>query len=318
MNILNLGFGVQSTYLYLASCLGELPRFDCAIAADTGWEPRAVYAHLQWLREEIAPKYGIPIHVVSAGNLRADMIGWESARRNKSQEARMPLFVLGPTGANGMLNRQCTARYKIYPIERFIKTELLGLAVRAHFPKERVVRQSFGISADEWQRCAYPLRKCNVKTVIGTDLLGQPVVETTEKILPSRWKSNVYPLCNREYFCDQMSTPLGVKPMTRQMILPWFAEHGFPMPPRSACIGCPFHSDAEWVRLRDESPEEFEDACQFDESIRGYEGSNNGGVEFEALRGQCFLHPERIPLRQVQFGKNDYPMFQCSDGVCGT
>jgi hypothetical protein len=37
-NVLSLGMGVQSTAIYLMSSLGELPRLDFAVFADTGRE----------------------------------------------------------------------------------------------------------------------------------------------------------------------------------------------------------------------------------------------------------------------------------------
>ena len=51
LRVLSLGAGVQSTTLALLAVRGEIgPMPDCAIFADTGWEPRAVYEHLTWLR----------------------------------------------------------------------------------------------------------------------------------------------------------------------------------------------------------------------------------------------------------------------------
>lgn len=46
---LSLGAGVQSTTIYLLACEGVIPPFDAAIFADTGWEPRRVYEHLERL-----------------------------------------------------------------------------------------------------------------------------------------------------------------------------------------------------------------------------------------------------------------------------
>jgi hypothetical protein len=51
------------------SLAGELPRLDGAVFADTGWEPQAVYAHLDRL-QTAAQAAGVPIHRVTAGNLR--------------------------------------------------------------------------------------------------------------------------------------------------------------------------------------------------------------------------------------------------------
>jgi 3'-phosphoadenosine 5'-phosphosulfate sulfotransferase (PAPS reductase)/FAD synthetase len=48
LRVLSLGAGVQSTTLALMAAHGEIEPPHCAIFADTGWEPRAVYDHLDW------------------------------------------------------------------------------------------------------------------------------------------------------------------------------------------------------------------------------------------------------------------------------
>src|SRR6266511_6052870 len=74
LRILSLGAGVQSTTLLLMALQGEFPdRLDCAIFADTSWEPKATYEHLKWL-EDMAKEGGIPVYRVSAGNLRQDLL----------------------------------------------------------------------------------------------------------------------------------------------------------------------------------------------------------------------------------------------------
>lgn len=83
--------------------------------------------------------------------------------------------------------------------------------------------------------------------------------------------------------------PLLELGLTRADCLHWMAEQGYPVPPRSACIGCPFHSDEEWRDMRDHRPEEWADACSFDARIR-----NAGG-----MRGETFLHRSCVPLAEV-------------------
>ena len=72
--VLSLGAGVQSSTLLLMAEAGEIePRPDAAIFADTGWEPAAVYQHLDWLETQTS----IPIHRVSNGrNLYDDTWAW--------------------------------------------------------------------------------------------------------------------------------------------------------------------------------------------------------------------------------------------------
>ena len=94
---------------------------------------------------------------------------------------------------------------------------------------------------------------------------------------PIRWITNHYPL-------------IFNKPSTRQDCLRWLAAHRYPEPPRSACIGCPFHSDFEWRQMKDNQPQEWEDAVAFDRVMR----RDRGG-----LRGQIFLHRSCQPLDEV-------------------
>ena len=49
MKIISLGAGVQSTTLALLAHHKEIEPPDYAVFADTGWEPKAVYKHLDWL-----------------------------------------------------------------------------------------------------------------------------------------------------------------------------------------------------------------------------------------------------------------------------
>ena len=54
LNVLSLGAGVQSSTLALMAAHGEIePMPDCAIFADTGDEPKAVYEWLVWLETQL-------------------------------------------------------------------------------------------------------------------------------------------------------------------------------------------------------------------------------------------------------------------------
>src|SRR5438874_4506408 len=81
LRILSLGAGVQSTTVLLMALHGEFPeRLDAAIFADTGWEPRAIYRHLDWLEEQ-AHRGAVPLFRVQAGNLRQDLLDAVAQRR---------------------------------------------------------------------------------------------------------------------------------------------------------------------------------------------------------------------------------------------
>jgi hypothetical protein len=274
LKILNLGAGVQSSAVFLMSCLGQLPKLDRAIFADTGWEPNEVYQHLGWLRI-LGEKYGIPVHTVKAGDLRSDASAFGSGRGSRGgpdRWASMPLFV-GSNGG-GMLRRQCTQEYKIQPIDEFIKRHILGLKKGQRTPKELVVEQWFGISVDECHR-----------------------MRRTE----DKWRVFVYPLCG---------IPEDMLPhrYSRDDCKAWLKQH-FPERevPRSACLGCPFHSDAEWKRLM-ANPEYRKDIVEFDKAIR-----KSGG-----MRSDVYLHRSMKPIDEVKFSdERQRSLFDDCQGMCG-
>ncbi|WP_345567520.1 hypothetical protein [Streptomyces plumbiresistens] len=140
-----MGAGVQSSTLLALSAAGALPKVDYAIFADTGWEPAAVYTHLNRLEREIAAPAGIPLLRVTSGNIRDDALDPEH------RFASMPLYILNQDGKQGMTRRQCTGEYKIKPIKKKVR-ELLGYPYPKRIPKSVFVEQWVGISTDEFHR----------------------------------------------------------------------------------------------------------------------------------------------------------------------
>ncbi len=85
--------------------------------------------------------------------------------------------------------------------------------------------------------------------------------------------------------------PLIEAGMSRADCVGWLARNGYPTPPKSACVCCPFRSPAAWRRMREEAPDEFAEACALDAALR--EGSPRG------MRGREFMHPARRPLAEA-------------------
>jgi hypothetical protein len=142
LTVISLGAGVQSSTMALMAASGELPRPSCAIFADTGNEPKAVYTYLDFLKKVLP----YPVYKVSKGNIIDDMIG---SIDNGTRFPTAPFFTQAEiTGKKGMLRRQCTADYKIIPIKKKIR-ELCNIGYKKHFPKDQYVEQWIGISTDE-------------------------------------------------------------------------------------------------------------------------------------------------------------------------
>ena len=185
LRVLSLGAGVQSTTLALMAAHGDIAPPDCAIFADTGWEPRAVYEHLAWLRSpNVLP---FPVHVVNNGNLRDNIL----ARRNTTggRFAAVPWFTVNSDGSHGLGRRQCTSEHKLTPLMWKMR-ELLGVGRRTRIPAG-AVEVWVGISLDEalrmkparqqWQTTRWPLidagmtrRDCLIPTAQNSDSQGIP------------------------------------------------------------------------------------------------------------------------------------------------
>ena len=73
LTVISLGGGVQSSVMALMASAGAFDRVpDCAIFADTHWEPPSLYPHLEWLAGQLR----FPLYVVDNGrSLREDVKG---------------------------------------------------------------------------------------------------------------------------------------------------------------------------------------------------------------------------------------------------
>ena len=280
INVLNLGAGVQSTTLYLMATRGDFP-CDVAVFADTGDEPKAVYEHLTWLRT-LESSCGAPrIIVASKGSkLSEDLRKGENSTGQRL--ASIPAYTILPGHEDeGRTRRQCSKEYKVDVIERTIRREILGLKPRQRVPKDVSLTQYVGISLDEAGR----FTRMKKRRTLGT-----------------------------------MKAPLIERFMTRESCLAWLAEFGN-VPhevPRSACVYCPMHDDAEWLRVK-AVPEDWALAVEIDEAMR-----KEGNIVNRGMDAQMFLHRSCQPLVQIEFKpkavddrQSSIPFWRECLGVCG-
>lgn len=112
--------------------------------------------------------------------------------------------------------------------------------------------------------------------------------------------------------------PLIEKRLSRHHCIQWMKDNNYPKPPRSACYYCPFHNDKEWRRLRDEEPEFFKKACEFDEQIRKRTKQFDSTAKME-----IYLHRSCKPLSEIDFdneedkGQQTFSFMDECDGMCG-
>ena len=137
-----------------------------------------------------------------------------------------------------------------------IETELrnlLGLGYKQVIPQGMFVELWIGISRDEIVRMK-PSRE--------------------------RWIENYWPLID-----------LG---MTRSGCEDWFNDN-YPgrTLPRSACIGCPYHTDVEWAEMKLADKESWQDAVFVDAALRD-------GGRAERFGGEMYLHKSLTPLGEIE------------------
>lgn len=297
LRVLSLGAGVQSTCVALMSAFGEIPKFDVCIFADTGWEPAEVYGHLAKLEAELA-KYDIPVRRVTAGNIREDHIRptgehlfIRTPRKHPEflgkQRSFMPMFI--QTRAGSEMYRGDTEEAE--PAVQNGRTRRTCTKTYKIEPVEKELRVLLGLQP----RQRWPQHH----TVIQT--FGISWDEAQRMSDPSR------PCITHDY-------PLIDKRMTRDDCHEWMAQHGWTAP-RSACIGCPFHRNDEWRRLRDEHPDEWAEAIEFDEVFR--QRQRDGLL---AMQGLPFLHDSRVPLAEANIdeGVGGVEVGEDCTGFCGT
>lgn len=120
-----------------------------------------------------------------------------------------------------------------------------------------------------------------------------------QRVKPSQVKyiENVFPLIDYD--------------MSRQDCLNWFSDNKLPLPPRSSCIICPYHSNDHWQHMKEHDPVSWKMAVEFDKKIRN----------MPKLNSEVFLHRQCVPLDEVVFNDDKQMTFddftnEC-EGMCG-
>ncbi len=125
--------------------------------------------------------------------------------------------------------------------------------------------------------------------------------DEVRRMKPSRvkWIVNSWPLID-----------LG---MSRTDCLSWMSNNGYPLPPKSSCIGCPYHSNDHWSDMKKYDLESFADAVDVDAIIRSKGTRKN-------MDNEEYMHRSLTPLGEVKFHSdfNQESLFddEC-EGICG-
>jgi hypothetical protein len=276
LKVISLGAGVQSTVMALMAAYGELGELpDYAVFADTQSEPEDVYTHLDWLEGEI--------------------------KRLTNDRMRCVRVTAGNLEADVLEILQLEEIKGRHPTPPFFTPGRDGLAA----PIRRQCTESYKIDPiRQWMRgqIDHPKGKVwkgppEIECWIGisTDEI-QRMRDARDRFVKNRW-------------------PLIEARMTRGDCLEWF---GRKYPGRSlaksACWFCPYKKNEEWRRTRDEQPEAWAKALEFDKAIRAGSASS---------RGEWFLHRKLKPLGEVDLssaadrGQVEFGFLEECEGMCG-
>lgn len=105
--------------------------------------------------------------------------------------------------------------------------------------------------------------------------------------------------------------PLIEMRMTRWDCVKWLETHGLEVPPKSACVFCPYHNMGAWREMKADGGVDWQKAVAVDEAIRKVRPPYD-----------LFLHPARIPLVDVDLrseqDKGQLSLWDAEcEGVCG-
>ncbi len=277
IHIISLGAGVQSSTMALMAAHGEItPMPKCAVFADTQDEPKSVYVWLDWLDKQLP----FPVHRVTKGSL---------------SEASLKLRHIQTDGHN--FPKGTPYLSKLIPVFGKSPEGKRVAAIGRHCTADFKIAP-FVAKAREIASVKRGEKQIKVIKWIGISW------DEVHRMKPSQepWSQHWYPLIDKR--------------ITRRMCLAWMKKLGYPEPPRSACVYCPFHSDAEWRRIKS-VPQEWSKAVTFDKELR-----SRFKNEDKIMRMEVFLHDSMVPLDQVDFSTDEdhgqQVMFgnEC-EGMCG-
>ena len=294
IHIISLGAGVQSSTMALMAAKGEItPMPIAAIFADTQAEPDEVYTWLDWLEKQLP----FPVHRVTQGSLYDQALKMRTTKDGRSfTVTSIPYHTLSKRVSN--LCVSCGIKIHNGTCElcggtKFKEVEINTVGMVPH----RTCTADYKIKPLLKHARKLAGIKRGQKTVGLVQWIGISLDEI-QRMKDSRepWAENRWPLVE-----------LGMK---RHDCLRWMEKNGYPKPPRSACYFCPFHSDAEWSRLK-----RF-DAVAFERAVAKQKGLTSN------FHSRIFLHKSCKPLDTVDFSteeeRGQINMFnnEC-EGMCG-
>lgn len=150
-------------------------------------------------------------------------------------------------------------------------------------------------------------RKCKIKNKevdVKINLMMGISTDEATRMKPSRvaWIKHTFPLIENN--------------LSRTDCLNWFKEKKLDLPPKSACIFCPYHSIKFWKDMKKNTPEEFKKAVEYEKRVKA---AYNATDEFKDAIYDVSIHQNNNLENFAQEKDHEQlDMFDAEcEGMCG-
>ena len=302
LRVVSYGGGVQSTCLLVLAAQGKIDYrtfLFCNVGDDSEHPDTIKYVHE--VAMPYAKEHGIELVELQKTRLGQPDTLYQELIRPGSRSIGIPVHMFN----GGPGTRRCTATFKIKVVDKELKRrdttreiKALRKAVLKRYGvrkmDEEIVNRlkldldnffqehepfahvGIGISLDEFQR---------VKPNLDPDTLY--------------WKVNTFPLIDLR--------------MDRQDCINVIKQAGIPVPPKSSCYFCPFHSARTWQHMRNNEPDLFQKTVELENIVN----------ERRAMLGKekVWFSSKLKPLEKVTTDLEQGSLFDdgdigCDSGYC--
>jgi cytochrome c551/c552 len=301
---ISYGGGVQSTALLVLAAQGRID-YRLALMANTGddSEHPETLTYVHDIAIPYAEANGIEIHLLHRerrDGTTETLLGRMTKEGGKSLPIPVRYSAKGPP-----VSRACTADFKTRVTGRWLKRlgATAGKRCKQHKIEDALADADDPKAVDlgprtDCKKCAQP----NVATVALGISLDEIHRANTRNAEPH--ERLVYPLIS-------IGEDTGLR-LRRDDCMRIIADAGLPIPPKSSCFFCPFHTFGAWQDLARERPDLFEKSAQLEEHLTS--------TRAERGKGPVFLSRAGIPLRDA-IGTDQDVLFDdtgCDSGWCHT
>lgn len=277
LTVVSYGGGVQSTALLVLAAQGYIPHRTFLFAnVGDDSEHPATLRYVRDVAFDYAAAHGIEIHELHRIPTRGQSKGQIETLRGRLMRDGSRSLPIPVRMSNGAPGTRSCTAD--------FKIRVVGRWLRDHGASaNNPARVAIGISTDEYERA------------------------TSKRIEP--YETPEYPLLTLEH-------RLAPRGASRQDCKAIIASAGLPIPPKSSCYFCPFHTPAVWARMRHNEPDLFEDACHIEDTLnerRDRLGKDHVYMTRYAKPLRTLFTDEQLTLD----GTTDDDGYRCGD-VCDT